>query len=624
MLVTISKAGASHDLAIRDQIPNELRQSKTLILCPAALVENWRNEFAMWSPGNHNLGKISSIPGKTTKGPGSDRDDIIRLWKDEGGVLIISYSIFRNLAGDNAHRGQDPAQKAAHDTVKGWLLNSPTLVVADEAQMLRTQGSQIAATASRFRTQKRIALTGTPISNGLKDYYWMVDWVAPKYLGSFPEFKDCFIKPIEAGSHTESSFLERRIALRRQELLFRIIGPKVQRMDMSALSADLPPKYEFSIYFELTNLQKFAYNLFVQAVRDGNAENVSQKLMSWLNLLQLCCNHPALFKQQLESRNPKPAHSEQTGLSNYTGPSGDNHNSLPGSNMPTEEPKLRNLMLSELNNLFKDILDPLDPHQSNRVRILDEILNYSISVGDKVLVFSSSIPTLNYLGQFMDRTKRKYSRIDGTVTAADRYEMMKKFNNDPTINVFLISTHAGGLGLNLQTANRVVIFDFMFNPTWEEQAVGRAYRIGQKKPVFVYRLVAATTFEERVYGMAIFKSQLARRLVDHKNVTREGSRSRRDYLAPCTESSHDDDIDIIAVAKDPGMMGRLTSTGCAQQIVSIKLSSDEIDPTDSLTSAERRTVDHELQMRRLRLSGSAVPAIIPMVIAQSVPENPAK
>ncbi|KAJ5795057.1 SNF2 family helicase/ATPase [Penicillium paradoxum] len=619
LLTTISIAGASQNPDIRDQIPENLRQSKTLILCPAALIDNWRNELAMWSPENHNLGKVHSIPGKTTLGPGTTRDDIIRTWKNQGGILLMSYNIFRNLAGE--FKGKHPAQASAHETVKNWLLNSPSIVVADEAQMLRNHGSQIAATTSHFRTQKRIALTGTPISNGLKDYFWMVDWVAPKYLGSFTEFNDKFIKPIEGGSHTDSTHFERRQALQRQELLHRIISPKVQRMDMSALKTDLPPKYEFSIYFEMTNIQKAVYNLFVDVVKEGMADNVNSQLMSWLSLLQLCSNHPSIFKTQLQSRKTKSGLSKQPDPSVQPGLSGDDHNNFLAPSMPIDEQIVPSPVLSELDSLLDGVPNLLDPILSSRVAILNEILNHAIAVRDKVLIFSSSIPTLNYLSQFMDETGRKYCRIDGAITQADRSQMMKTFKDDPTVNVFLISTRAGGLGLNIQTANRVVIFDFMFNPTWEEQAIGRAYRIGQKKQVFVYRLVGAGTFEEKIYGMAIFKSQLALRLVDHKNVTREGSKSRDRFLVHCTQSSHDGGIDDLAMAKDPGMMGSLKVAECARYILEVKLRSNEIDPNDSLTSAERQTVEDELHLRRLRIRDSTASTMMPMAAENHLPQK---
>lgn len=568
--------------------------SKTLLLCPASLIQNWRDEFALWSPRNHKLGKIRSIPAKNQT---VDRTQEICEWNDEGGILILSYNIFRSIVKDKAEKNEEQTHQSITENVKNWVLNSPTLIVVDEAQNLRNHESQIAEAASRLRTRKRIALTGTPISNGLEDYYWMVDWVAPKYLGDFADFNEKFIKPIENGSQIESTWPDRREALRRQELFVRIINPKVQRADMSALASDLPPKYEFSVYFEPTSIQKTVYNLFIGGVKLKNEEAVRPELMSWLPLLKLCCIHPGLFKADLESRKTKHACDKQKGSSSHV-PSTD-----VGLNMSADQQIIPRSILSELDDVFKETPDLLDPSLSNRVTILNEIINQAIAVGDKILVFSSSIPTLKYLSEVMDGTQRKYSVLHGNVPPAQRPEVVRRFNNDPSTSVFLISTKAGGLGLNIQAANRVVIFDFQFNPTWEQQAIGRAYRIGQKKEVFVYRMVAAGTVEEKIYSRAIFKSQLAGRLLDDERVARLGSKTLEKYLVPWQESMHRGGIDQAAFARDPQTMERLKAK-CGDSILSIKPCVEEIDPEDSLTAEEQQSIEDELRLRYLRLESS--------------------
>src|SRR2546429_360018 len=122
-------------------------------------------------------------------------------------------------------------------------------------------------------------------------------------------------------------------------------------------------------------------------------------------------------------------------------------------------------------------------------------------------------------------------RIDRETNMSKRQEATKVFNKEESAyNVFLISMKAGGLGLNLQGANRVVIYDFGFNPTWEDQAIGRAYRLGQKKPVYVYRFRAGGTFEDVTYNKAIFKTTLFSRVVDKKNYMSQAKKSLSSYL----------------------------------------------------------------------------------------------
>jgi hypothetical protein len=169
------------------------------------------------------------------------------------------------------------------------------------------------------------------------------------------------------------------------------------------------------------------------------------------------------------------------------------------------------------------------PGLSNKVSVLCKILDAAREIHDKVLVFSQSIPTLNFLENLLRSQRRKIARLDGDTVMGKRQAMTKAFNTDET-EIYLISTTAGGLGLNLPGANRVVIFDFKFNPVEEEQAIGRAYRIGQKKPTFVYRLMCSGTFEEVIHNKTIFKTQLASQVVDKKSVIASAKKKMSEYL----------------------------------------------------------------------------------------------
>ncbi|KAK5241320.1 hypothetical protein LTR16_009505, partial [Cryomyces antarcticus] len=180
-------------------------------------------------------------------------------------------------------------------------------------------------------------------------------------------------------------------------------------------------------------------------------------------------------------------------------------------------------LVNDEKKVFSKVIDISSPEHSYKVTLFIQILELSKRAGDKVLVFSHSIPTLGYLEGLFTHLEMKFVRIDGTVNITKRQQNLKGFN-EGQYDVFLISTRAGGLGLNIPGANRVVIFDFGFNPTWEEQAIGRAYRIGQTKPVFVYRFVAGGTFEANIYNKALFKVELASRVVDKKNPTRNAER----------------------------------------------------------------------------------------------------
>jgi len=161
---------------------------------------------------------------------------------------------------------------------------------------------------------------------------------------------------------------------------------------------------------------------------------------------------------------------------------------------------------------------------------------FSVTLGDKVLVFSHSILTLDLLEAVVKNTKvngrdLKWSRLDGKTAMSARQQSTKDFNAGDC-DVFLISTQAGGLGLNLPGANRVIIFDYKWTPMPEQQAVGRAYRLGQRKHVYVYRFRAGGTFENSLWNTSQYKTQLQSRVVDRKAPMREAYRNGKEQFHP--------------------------------------------------------------------------------------------
>ena len=586
LLVTIAAAGASEDPGIRAQIPPELRKTKTLVLCPASLLQNWRDELFTWTPENSPLGKVFSIQSGTA-GQSYSRFDQIKEWNDVGGILIISYDLFRAMVDNQSGMRGNPFTEGEHENVEQWLLSSPTLVVADEAHILRNKHSQTTRAASRFRTAKRIAMTGSPLANSLMDYYWMVDWVAPGFLDDPERFKINYLNRIENGSDFESTEVEQREALRALAILSNVLTPKINRADLSVLRDELPPKHEFTIIFELSQVQKDCYNLFVEAVREGTAAGMTSSIWSWIATLQLCCNHPWAFQKKLET------------LKSDTNDEGVVSSSNSEKTPITTE--ISRTILFKINNLLHEVPDIMDPSLSNRALLFKDIINESLKCGDKVLVFSQSVPTLDYLGRLLDRIGHSYCRMDGKTPAGDRQNATRKFNSGGVESVFLISTRAGGQGLNIQGANRIVIFDFLFNPIWEQQAVGRAYRFGQKKPVYVYRLVSGGTFEQLMHKKTLFKSELAVRVVDNLNVVRGGSRNTSRYLVNCADVECGKEINAEACAKDPNVMSKILHSEVAKKIVGVTVLDDRPEQGQQLTATELQSVEDELRLRRLGL-----------------------
>lgn len=480
LLVTIAEAAYSDDDSISSQIPNHLRESKTLILCPPTLVNNWLDELLSWTPDDHGLGPFYKVDSQM---PPQERGPMISRWAEHGGILVIGYSLLKQCTKD--------------ESIQLILNTAPNLVVADEAHYMKNPKTQTHIATANFKTKSRIALTGSPLANNVEEYHAMINWVAPNYLSDITEFRQEFARPIADGLSVDSLPVQRRKALSRLHALKTTVDPKVHRLTISTLKNDIPPKTEFVLVVPLTPVQKVAYEMSVGPHQNAlQGEVINTTIFATVNILGLLCAHPnCLLKKYLEQKNSGKAKSK------------DDPESIDG--LP---PNLVSDQISYLRKT-KDI-DWL--FHSWKIPMLTAILDESRNVCDSVLVFSQSITTLDYLENILRMQKRTVQRLDGSTPMNSRQAMVKDFNKNGA-EVFLISTTAGGLGLNITGANRVIIFDFKFNPQQEQQAVGRAYRLGQTKPVFVYRFVCGGTFEETQLSRSIFKMQLADRVIDKKN-----------------------------------------------------------------------------------------------------------
>ncbi|KAF7597369.1 hypothetical protein BBP40_006310 [Aspergillus hancockii] len=591
LLATISAAASSDDPRVSQQVPAAFHRSQALILCPSSLIENWYEEFHMWAPELSNLGPYRKI---TTSFTLQERLQEIFDWDVDGGILIMSYDLFRTwiLNKETNKRGK-PLNDSDFERVKECLLEGPNIIVADEAHKMKNPSTGISKAAMQFRSKSRIALTGSPLANNLTDYFTMVNWITEGYLGDFVEFKARFVEPIQEGLYVDSTNTERRRSLVKLQVLKETLAPKINRADISVLAGSLPAKVEFVITIPLTSIQKESYNSYVNSIMQGKREFRNAQMWSWLAILSLCCNHPACFRDKLLSR-ASDAQKLDKKLEEIEMLPGDEPISQAG--LPNSEE-----LVSEQERLFASVPDMKALDLSHRARILNLIINESIKAGDKVLVFSHSIPTLNYVEYILQASGRRYARLDGQTPVVTRQAATKKFNSGSAQQVYLISTRAGGLGLNIPGANRVIIFDFSFSPVWEEQAVGRAYRLGQQKPVFVYRFIAGGTFEEVMYNKAVFKTQLAFRVVDKKNPVRWASKSLGEYLFPAKSVPQENVTEHLG--RDPQVLDRIIMNDNGENKAIRKITLTETfqkEDNDKLTDEERQGVQQQLSDERLR------------------------
>ena len=551
LLVTIAEASRHLNKKVRKQIPRSLRESRALVLCPQSLVENWCDEFYKWTPSpKPDVGNIGETRKVTSSLPLTERLYEIKDWSDKGGVLVIGYNSFRDLVLNRSNgKGDNKTgmlSEEQHERVRDQLLDRPNIVVADEAHAIKRQETGLAKAINQVRTKSRIALTGSPLSNNLEEYYSIVNWVAPNYLGERVEFRSKYVEPIQEGLYQDATLRNKRKGLKMLQVLKTELLPKVHRADLTVLEQRLKGKTEFLIRVPLTALQEEAYKLFVESMllvttSSLNGDPGQAKLWTWLAVLRLLCNHPKCFVEKLELKED-----DNTGKSAKSGPRTRSPEQVADDPIDEEAEELfensvthyniSKTMIEQQLTLFHKHVESRHPDQhlgsislSNKMVILFQILDFAEEAGDKLLVFSHSIPSLDYIEELLKQSKRSYRRLDGTTNMAKRQQLTKDFNSGIP-NVCLISTRAGGQGLNLFGANRVVILDDTFNPMYEEQAIGRAYRIGQQKHVYVYRLTVGGTFEEAMHNQSLFKLQLATRVVDKKNPERHALKGIRQYL----------------------------------------------------------------------------------------------
>lgn len=316
--------------------------------------------------------------------------------------------------------------------------------ILDEAQNIKNPESATAQAARELGAGRRLALTGTPIENRLSEIWSIFEFVSPGLLGPLRRFEEKFARPIDQGDAKTATRLR------------AAIHPFILRRTKMEVADDLPPKIESDKLIDLASDQKALYTQVLREVRAhimGEVERVGVA-KSQLHILA------GLTKLRQAACDPR-----LLGLPRQYG-----------------------------------------HEDSAKLTALRELMQEAESGGHKVLVFSQFVSMLKLVKEAMNEDKIRYEYLDGSTK--DRTAAIDRFQEDPTVTAFLISLKAGGSGLNLTAADTVIHFDPWWNPAVEEQASDRAHRIGQKKVVTVYRLVAAGTIEEKILQLKQKKMEL--------------------------------------------------------------------------------------------------------------------
>ena len=622
LLVTIAEASTSKNENVRKQIPKTLLGSKTLVVCPPSLVENWHDELLKWVPQPYAnyIGDIRMI--HTDLKTMSARVFEIEEWVENGGVLLISYSLLVPLVTNKKTKSTETGRLTdeKREYVRKALLEHPNLVIADEAQYFKNPASELSKVMRQFTTKARIALTGSPLANNLAEYFHILDWSCKGYLGEYGEFKAEFEEPISRGLYADASRHEQRQALKRLNVLEEELEPKVHRANYNVLKGQMKGKSEFVLCVPPTNLQKQCYNLFIDSIRGGLAEAKQMNIMAWIGMLKLLCNHPSCFLDKLKDEGgpikDKLESDEQTG----TETGRPNTDTIDDEVEEVSKRSIRHMGLSKhMLEQQLTILQQTDPKQlrqprySRKMELLEAILGLSKGAREKTLIFSHSLPTLDFVEKVILR-KYTFARLDGSTPTTKRQEMARDFN-EGTTDVMLISTRAGGAGLNLfgkilvswvlhsltiLGASRVVIMDDGFNPMNEQQAIGRAYRIGQQRHVYVYRLLIAGSFEEVLQNQAVFKLQLATRVVDKRDTVRMATKGFGQYLEQLKER-YQTDLSPLA-GKDKLVLDKILRHYSDSPIISSILEAESffMEEKEQLTPEEEAEANEQKALLKLR------------------------
>ncbi|CAL9164856.1 protein CHROMATIN REMODELING 20-like isoform X1 [Musa acuminata AAA Group] len=515
-----------------------------LIVTPVNVLHNWRQEFVKWRPTELKSLRVFMLEDVARE----RRADLLSKWRVKGGIFLIGYAAFRNLSLGRHVKDRSTASEICHA-----LHYVPDILVCDEAHMIKNTRADITQALKQVKTQRRIALTGSPLQNNLMEYYCMVDFVREGYLGSSHEFRNRFQNPIENGQHTNSTIDDVRIMNQRSHILYEQLKGFVQRMDMNVVKKDLPPKTVFVITVKLSPLQRKLYRKFLD-VHGFTGDKISSEktirprcFFANYQALAQVWNHPGLLQVAKEHRDYLR---REDAVENFLVEDGSSDDNMENDFSNGEKQKAKDDIFYKRNDgvfyhqetdwwtdlLGEKIYQEVD--YSGKMVLLLDILTMSSEVGDKVLVFSQSLTTLDLIEMFLSKLPRKESegkfwkqgkdwyRLDGSTQCSERQKLVERFN-EPTnkrVKCTLISTRAGSLGINLYAANRVIVVDGSWNPTYDLQAIYRVWRYGQTKPVYAYRLMAHGTMEEKIYKRQVTKEGLAARVVDRQQIHRTMSK----------------------------------------------------------------------------------------------------
>jgi ATP-dependent DNA helicase len=429
-----------------------------LVVAPLSTLRNWEFEFHRWCP---------TIPTCLYHGTKAEREELrqnkMGMTKSKNGV---SHRKVHGLVEDM------PVIITSYDILMRDIANFRKFewayLVVDEGHRLKNKDCRLMRELKSLETHQRLLLTGTPLQNNLSELWSLLNFLMPEAFDDLSFFQAWFgwdsreedemTKKITKGAESDDIVNK----------LHRILSPFMMRRLKTDVTKELPDKKEIVVYVGMTEAQNQLYNMILSDMSglskmltknsQTQGKRSAKGLMNQLMQLRKCCNHPYLFADQDE----------------------------------TDE------------NLV---------NMSGKLKLMDTLMTKFFKDGHKVLIFSQFTSMLDIIQDYFWLRKWLYKvcRIDGSVKLDERQKQINDFNDDKSEkSVFLLSTRAGGVGINLASADTVIIFDSDWNPHMDTQAQDRAHRIGQKKNVMIYRLVTEGSVELKILERANAKRSLER------------------------------------------------------------------------------------------------------------------
>lgn len=436
---------------------------KALIVCPVTLINNWRKEFRKWL-GNERIGVFvfddkSKRLTDFTKG---------RAYS----IMIVGYEKLR--------------------TVQEALANSSgvDIIIADEGHRLKTLQNKSGLAIQSLSAVKRVILSGTPIQNDLREFFAAVDLVNPGILGSFKSFIREFETPIVRSRQPEATSKDIEKGESRGEELRELTSQFMLRRTADILAKYLPPKTEYVLFCKPTRPQANIYKAVLASPIFQSAMGNAESALQLITILKKLSNSPSLLTAK-------------------------NNNGTPNETMTA---------------LIASIPQPLhrhlSPSSSAKIRVLDQLLDTMRSKTDeKIVLVSNYTSTLSLLATLLTSLGLPYLRLDGSTPAQKRQGLVDDFNRLPASScfAFLLSAKAGGTGLNLIGASRLILFDVDWNPATDIQAMARIHRDGQKRPCRIYRILLKGSLEEKIWQRQVTKLGLADSVMQEKSTSNGGA-----------------------------------------------------------------------------------------------------